>query len=82
MKSENELKVIKKALEHTGLLATKELEFVEEINLWPDSWTLTPGQATYLFNIGERKLDMIIDRNDTGTNLQPVANHYRKGVCA
>lgn len=81
-KTAEEKKVLKKALEHRGLMTENDWLFVNSINTWPDSWTMRPAQSKYLFDIGEYKLDMIVNREDTGANMQPVANHYRKGVCA
>ena len=72
-----ERKIIKQALEFPGLLNANELKFVVRISNWPTSWTLTNKQSKYLFDIGEKRLNMIEDRPN---REQPI--DYRARACA
>ena len=72
-----EQQIINRALGSIGLLTRNEAEFVIKISKWPSHYRLKPKQAKWLYDIGEKKLDMVFDRPEP----EPVID-YKARACA
>lgn len=57
-----EKQIITRALDFPGLCTRKELQFVIKVGNWPAHYRLTPAQANWLYDIGEKKLGMVFNR--------------------
>lgn len=73
-----ERQIINKALNHVGLLSRSEAEFVNKISKWPSHWRLKAKQANWLYDIGEKKLNMVFER----PAAPELAIDYKARACA
>lgn len=53
-----ELEIIKRAGNHLGLLSRNEQDFIERIEKLPRNVRLSQKQRAWLYDIGEKKLNM------------------------
>ena len=60
MSRADESKIITTALEHPGLLTTKELQFVVSMSRLPSQAKLSADQTKWLYDIGRNRLNMVL----------------------
>lgn len=77
MANQVELDIIRKADEHPGLLSRAEQAFIDNIKHLPASVRLTGAQASWLYQIGERKLNMVFTRPE-----RPAVIDLKARACA
>lgn len=77
MARKNDQIIIRRALEHPGLLASNELKFVMDLSRQPSHWRLTARQTEWLYQIGREKLQ--IPFPTPATEQRP---DYRARACA
>ena len=77
MSKTTERRIIDEALKHHGLLSSSELKFVMNISRLPNHVRLSARSRTWLYDIGRKKLDMVLP------DPEPVAViDYRARACA